>query len=265
MPDADHPSYAEDLDLLKAAAEAAGDIALGYFRHDPEVWQKDNASPVTEADIAVDRHLRQTLLAARPDYGWLSEETEDTSERLAVRRLFVVDPIDGTRGFIAGVDEWTISLAIVENGHPVAAVLAQPSVGRRYTAVTGLGAEADGRPLRLPAEGGVIDARIAGPAGMLTRLRADEPSLRPHGFIASLALRIAMVADGRIDVAVAKANAHDWDIAAADLILREAGGTLADVAGGPIVYNRRQPVHDALIAAHGPLGAWAQRLLAPRR
>jgi myo-inositol-1(or 4)-monophosphatase len=261
LPVANPTTYAEDLALLSRAAAAAGDIALGYFRHDPKVWQKDNASPVTEADLAVDHFLKDELMASRPDYGWLSEETEDNTDRLGCERLFVVDPIDGTRGFIAGVDEWTISLAVVEAGRPVVAALLQPTCGRLYTATLGGGAALDGHALRLMTGGGNKGARIAGPAGLLTRLRADEPSLRPQGFIASLALRIAMVADGRIDVAVAKANANDWDIAAADLILSEAGGDLVDLSGADVGYNRPQPTHAALIAARAPLTGWARQLL----
>jgi myo-inositol-1(or 4)-monophosphatase len=263
LPDADSPTRADDLALLITAARAAGGIALGFFRHDPKVWQKENASPVTEADIAVDRFLKATLMAARRDYGWLSEETEDNADRLGTRRLFVVDPIDGTRGFIAGAVEWTVSLAVVEDGRPVVAVLYQPVTDRLYTAILGDGAAVDDQPLALTAANDVTGIRIAGPAGLLTRLRAAEPSLRPAGYIASLALRIAMVADGRIGVAVAKSNAHDWDIAASDLILAEAGGTLVDIAGQPIVYNRRQPIHGILIATSASLATWAQRLIDP--
>jgi myo-inositol-1(or 4)-monophosphatase len=259
LPDAD------DLALLSAAAHRAGDIALGYFRRDPKVWQKANASPVSEADLAVDRHLRETLLEARPDYGWLSEETEDNAGRLAAKRLFVVDPIDGTRGFLAGADDWTVSLAIVEAGRPTVAVLYQPVADRLHAARASGGAILDGRPLRVRDDASPREARVAGPAGLITRLRAAEPSLRPGGFIASLALRIAMVADGRLDIALAKAHAHDWDIAAADLILAEAGGTLTGVGGEAIVYNRPSAEHPALIGTRRGLGTWVTDHLRPAR
>ena len=125
-PDPSLPPADEDLSLLRAAAVEAGRIALGYFRQNPEVWLKGGSSPVSEADYAVDRYLKETLLAARPDYGWLSEETADHPARLASRRTFVVDPIDGTRGFLEGGSRWCVSVAVVEAGRSVAGVIEAP-------------------------------------------------------------------------------------------------------------------------------------------
>ncbi|WP_244635515.1 3'(2'),5'-bisphosphate nucleotidase CysQ [Chthonobacter albigriseus] len=262
MQAADHDTMAEDLALLTSAAEAAADIALGFFRQDPKVWHKDNASPVSEADYAVDSFLKDRLLAARPDYGWLSEETEDDSGRLERRRVFVVDPIDGTRGFLAGSDEWTISLAVVEKGRPDTAVLIQPTRAHVFFATAGGGAWLNRRPLAMERHVGIHRAKVAGPAALLTRLRHKLGPMPDGGYVASLALRIAMVADGRLDLALAKPNAHDWDIAAADLVLAEAGGRLLDVTGTPILYNRPHPRHGALVAAHPVLAAEAVGLIA---
>src|SRR5690606_32518652 len=117
---------AEGLNLIRDAARDAAAIALRYFRKDPQVWWKEGISPVSEADFEVDRFLRERLTAARPDYGWLSEETADNAERLSARRTFVVDPIDGTRAFINGLETWCISIAVVEDGRPVAGVLNCP-------------------------------------------------------------------------------------------------------------------------------------------
>lgn len=255
MPDAESTAAGDDLALLVACAESAADIALGYFRRDPQVWHKENASPVSEADYAVDRHLKETLLAARPGYGWLSEETEDDPARLDRRRVFVVDPIDGTRGFLAGSDEWTISLAVVDDGRPIAAALIQPATATLYTAIRGGGSWVGRQPLALGVPAPLFGAKVAGPAALLTALKRKVGSIDGAGYIASLALRIAMVADGRLDLALAKPNAHDWDIAAADLVLTEAGGTLAGVDGLPVVYNRPHPRHPALAAAHPDLAA----------
>ena len=128
MPDAEAVSdRADDLALLTEATREAGRIALGYFKRDPKVWTKGANSPVTEADLAANHSLHASLTAARPDYGWLSEESADTPDRLARRRLFVVDPIDGTRGFIDGNPDWCVSVALVEDGAPVAAVLYVPT------------------------------------------------------------------------------------------------------------------------------------------
>lgn len=254
---------ASDLELLTGAAEAAADLALGYFRRDPQVWHKENASPVSEADYAVDSLLKARLTAARPDYGWLSEETEDDPSRLDRRRVFVVDPIDGTRGFLAGSDEWTISLAIVDSGRPVVAALIQPATAKLFTAVLREGAWIGGRPLALTRTPPLDGALTAGPAALTTRLRREVRSIRDGGYVASLALRIAMVAEGSLDLAMAKANASDWDIAAADLVLSEAGGVLMAADGRPPVYNRPNPKHSILAAAHPALAAEVTRLVAP--
>lgn len=265
MPDADTDRNAADLALISAAAEGAADLALDYFRRDPQVWHKENASPVSEADYAVDAYLKARLTEARPDYGWLSEETEDDPVRLDRDRVFVVDPIDGTRGFLAGSDEWTISLAVVAGGRPVAAALIQPATARFFTAEAGRGAWIGGRPLALATAPALSGARVAGPAALLTRLKRSGAGVRDVGYIASLALRIAMVADGTLDLALAKANAHDWDIAAADLVLAEAGGLLLAEDGRPLVYNRPSPRHPVLAAAHPLLAREVLDLLADPR
>lgn len=262
MPAPDRQIHAYDLALLTDAAEAAADLALRYFRQDPQVWHKENASPVSEADYAVDTFLKETLLAARPDYGWLSEETVDDPARLDRKRVFVVDPIDGTRGFLAGSDEWTISLAVVENGRPDVAVLIQPTMARIFTATEGGGAWLDGRPLALERHVGLHRAKVAGPSALLTKLRHVLGPMKDGGYVASLALRIAMVADGRLDLALARPNASDWDIAAADLVLAEAGGSLLDLSGVPVRYNLPVTRHGALAAAHPLLAKEAAGLLA---
>lgn len=255
MPD-DRPSAAEDRDLLAEAARAAGAIALGFFKKDPQVWTKDNDSPVSEADFAVDRYLAEALRSARPDYGWLSEETEDAPERLAAARVFIVDPIDGTRSFVAGGDEWTISVAVVEAGRPTAAALYRPTSDTMWDAIAGGGARIDGAALSAVTSHELDGLRVAGPRGTIKQFLGSDVKPAETAFIASLALRIALVASGRYDLILSKENAHDWDIAAADLILDEAGGILCDDTGARLVYNRNRPNHPALIGgARGTVGA----------
>ncbi len=256
---------AADLDVLAGAARAAGALALGHFGKDPQVWRKANDSPVSAADLAVDVFLKERLTGWRPDYGWLSEETEDDPDRLARERVFVVDPIDGTRGFLAGNDEWTVSIAVVEAGRPVLAALYRPVTGTLFTAAAGLGARCDGRIIQVGARESLAGAVIAGPPALLRKISAHvagmaEPTVSSRHY-ASLALRIALVARGDLDMAVAKRNAHDWDLAAADLILAEAGGLLVDETGAELVYNRAHPVHPALVAAAPPVAALAWPLV----
>ncbi len=255
MPEAETASIstaAEDLSLLLGAAREAGEIAMRYFRKSPEVWMKTGQSPVSEADYAVDKFLRETLTAARPDYGWLSEETADTDARLTARRTFVVDPIDGTRGFIDGLDAWCVSVAVVEAGQPIAGVLDCPARREIFSAIPGEGARKNGAAIRVRAVGEKIE--IGGPKPFFD-LMPEEVRQQAHrvAHVPSLAYRLALIAEGSLDATFVKPNSHDWDIAAADLILREAGGKLVDAAGNLPSYGGAVTAHGALVAGSGHL------------
>ena len=252
MPDADpHFSAADDLALIRDAAREAGRIAMGYFGRAPEVWMKPGESPVTEADFAVDRFLRETLLAARPDYGWLSEETADDPARLAARRTFIVDPIDGTRAFIDGRDVWCVSIAVVEDGASIAGVLDCPARDEVFEATAGGAALLNGDPIRVAA--GREPPIVAGPKPMLAAFAGSGVRFATQSYVPSLAYRIAMLACGRIDGTFVKARSHDWDLAAADLILSGAGGRVCDAAGATLRYGQADPVKGLLVAGSGPL------------
>ncbi|WP_246660482.1 3'(2'),5'-bisphosphate nucleotidase CysQ [Nitratireductor sp. XY-223] len=236
-----------DLALIREAAQEGGRIAMGYFRNHPDVWYKGGRSPVTEADIAVDRFLSKTLSAARPDYGWLSEETEDNKSRRHHDRIFVVDPIDGTRAYVNGEDVWCVSIAVVESGVPVAGVLACPARDELFEAARGGEATKNGRPIAVSSVG--ADRVMSMPQTVYRNLPegfADSIQRAPH--IPSLAYRIAMVADGRLDATLVKPGSHDWDLAAADLILGNAGGALLNRKGEPVRYNKKSVSHGLLIA-----------------
>ena len=238
-----------DLDLLVAQCAEAGRIACDYFGDDPKVWMKEGDSPVSEADYAVDTHLKRELLAARPDYGWLSEETEDTPERQERRRTFVVDPIDGTRGFLAGDRRWCVSAAVVEANRPAAGVLEVPMRGETVRAVRGGGAYLGDAPL--VARMRERPLRIAGPK-VFMRLAEGvfDHEVEATPFVPSLAYRIALVAMGRIEVAFARASARDWDLAAADVIAHEAGVVLRGLDGEVLTYNCPSTRHGVLVCCH---------------
>lgn len=253
-------SHAEDLALLEMAARKSGEIALGFFGKDPKTWMKEGVSPVSEADLAVDAWLKDALRSARPDYGWLSEETADTPDRLDRKRLFIVDPIDGTRAFLAGKDEWTVSLAMVEDGRPRAAALFNPVRGEMYLAQEAGGTRLNGRLIQTGERQSLVGARVCGPASLLTP--ATRAGLVGAGTIGSLAYRIALVAKADVDVAVARARSHDWDLAAADLLVQEAGGRLTDLSGTQLRYNRQTLRHPELVAAGETLLEPAVRLFA---
>ncbi len=232
---------------LGEALREAGPIALRTFRSELKSWTKHGNSPVSEADIAVDEFLRQRL--SRSGFGWLSEESQDDRTRLGAERLFIVDPIDGTRSYIAGLPDWSIVAAVVENGRPIAAGVFAPVDDELFLAARGAGATRNGQPIGASKGETLAQARVAGPKKFLDRLSAIDPDTLHEPKIHSLALRMTRVAEGRIDAAFASIHAYDWDLAAADLLVHEAGGAMTNLAGELLVYNLHDPVHGAVLAA----------------
>lgn len=240
-----------DLELLTEAALAAGEIALKYFRADPENWDKgDNQGPVSVADLEIDRMLNAELRAARPDYGWLSEETEDNADRLNHDQVFIIDPIDGTRSFIAGHENFSHSLAIVTNGVVTAAVVHLPAKDMIFTAFAGGGAFMNGDPISNSARDTEEGARIlaAGSQFKPELWKGNPPPVERH-FRSSLAYRLCLVANGRFDGMVTLRPAWEWDIAAGDLIGQEAGASTGTRRGQAARYNNADPRVDGLISA----------------
>ena len=257
-PAVDHSRYAGQLTV---AVREAGRLAMGKFRAPLRSWTKDNYSPVCEADIAVNEFLQERLRDPSGRIGWLSEETEDDPQRLQADRVLIVDPIDGTRAYIGGRSDWSIATALVENGRPVVAVLFAPVEDEMFVAIAGRGATLNDVPIRT-TDGDAAAARIAGPPGYLRRLQEIAPPFEALPKIHSLALRFARVAQGAIDAAFASINAHDWDLAAADLLVHEAGGALTTFSGQSLTYNKPEPFHPPLVAAgpqrHAALAALVQ-------
>ena len=239
---------------IQEAVRGAGVLALAYFRPGSaaaaRIFHKEGGSPVTEADYLVDRFLAGRLKPLLPQAGWLSEEGEDSLARLSHKQVLVVDPIDGTRGFMNGHKGWSIAVALVENGRPLLGVVHAPALSETYIAARGAGAKLNGKPIAVSrrAAAGVV-VKIAAPKFLAERLRQAGLDFELEPRIPSLALRIVNVASGALDASFASANARDWDIAAADIILREAGGRLATLDGREIVYNRQDTFHGPLIAA----------------
>ena len=246
----------EDMAFVAEATELArqaGVIALDYFRHGERttaaVDHKEGGSPVTEADRRVDDFLRARLPLLAPDVGWLSEETIDDRERLSRRRAFVVDPIDGTRAFMAGDPRWGVCVALVEAGRAVVGVVHMPALEATYVAARGRGARMNGAVIAVSNRESLDDSLIAGPPSILRALAAVGVPFQTEPRIPSLAYRLVRVAEGALDIGIASTNARDWDIAAADIIIEEAGGRLLDVEGLPPVYNRSETRHGVLCAA----------------
>lgn len=249
-----------DLDLLISAARAAGEVACRFTGPEAQVWDKPGgAGPVTEADLAVNAVLEERLRGARPDYGWLSEESVDGPGRLSRRRAFIVDPIDGTRSFIEGTRTWAHSLAVVEDGGAVAGVVYLPMRDKMYAAARGQGAKLNGTPLRVSDAGGLSGSSVlaAKPAFEAVHWRAGQAPDMARGFRPSLAYRLALVAEGRFDAMMTLRATWEWDIAAGDVILREAGAVTSDRAGGALRYNKPVAKVDGVLAGnpavHGAL------------
>jgi myo-inositol-1(or 4)-monophosphatase len=243
-----------DLELIEQAARDAGELAQDYRRSGKvKVWGKPGGSPVTNADLAVDAQLKQVLLAARPDYGWLSEETADDRSRLTARRAFVVDPIDGTIAFMKDRPHWAVSVAIVEDGQPVAGALYAPAHEEMFTAEAGGGARMNGAPIRAPDRPGLEGAALLADVRYLRK--PDWPEPWPEDLRIetrnSVAYRMALVASGGFDAVVALSSKCDWDLAASDLIVREAGGVSTDHLGRGFAYNQASVRKRSLICA-GP-------------
>jgi len=250
------PAGDADFRLAMDAALEAGRIAMRYFGKHPEWHRKADHSPVSEADLAVDEALRKRLRHARPDYGWLSEETADSEERLSCRRVWVLDPVDGTRGFLRGDPDWCVSLALVEDGRPVIGIIHAPVRGHTWAAMAGRGAALDGRPIRVSDLRTLEGAHLIGPRSIHDRRMWERPWPKVKVTkLPSLALRLAHVASAEADGMLAPGCKCDWDIAAGDVIVREAGGVVTDARGETILYNRRDTRPFGVVAANAELHA----------
>jgi myo-inositol-1(or 4)-monophosphatase len=249
-------SRQDDIELLTAAVREAGDIAHKYFtRADVKTWDKNPGNPVTEADLAVDAHLKERLCAARPDYAWLSEETADDKSRLSADRVWIVDPIDGTRAFVKKKPEYTVCAALVENGRAVLGAVLNPETNEFYVAEAGRGATLNGAPLRISAPPPIEQSSLLTSRQTLERYGPSPIPTANFTFFNSIAYRMVMVADGRYHAAVSVKAKCDWDIAAADLIATESGLIVSAPDGAALVYNRPDVRHTGIIVAAEPLYA----------
>jgi myo-inositol-1(or 4)-monophosphatase len=262
------------------AAEIAGNaatIAMGHFapgaRSSSKSWDKADGSPVSAADLDVNTYLKGVIAAARPDDGWLSEECADTDARLHKRRVWVVDPIDGTRDFLRGRTGWAVSVALVEDGAVSVGVLAAPAQNRLYAASAGHGATLNGKPLQVSGLATLDGVRL--PIDEANMAASYWPGPWPGTAVAkpnSLALRMAMLAADEADAWMEGRSIAEWDVAASSLILSEAGGMLTDRHGAALAFNRPVPLFQGLAAAtpalHGDVLArldHALKIFAARR
>ncbi|HJU04955.1 MAG TPA: 3'(2'),5'-bisphosphate nucleotidase CysQ [Nitrospiraceae bacterium] len=253
-----------EIDIMGAAAIRAGTRVLELASEGFEIHTKNDRSPVTTADLEVNRILHEDLLGAYPDHGWLSEETADNPDRLEKKRVWIIDPIDGTKYFMRGVPQYTISIALAEGTSPIAAVVYNPASGEFFSAVRGSGARLNGQPIA------VRDAQqerpvilVSPPAWERGRFNAlaATAECRPMG---SIAYTLALVAAGQADGALNIDRLNEWDIAAGVLLIGEAGGKAVDSAGNPLLFNQPRTAVQGIIASHahwhGRMAGWVDLL-----
>ncbi len=259
-----------DLALLRRAAKGAGEIAMRHWRQSPRAWDKpDGGGPVTEADMAVNAYLEGVLRGARPAYGWLSEESPDTPARLQCEHVFIIDPIDGTRAFIAGERPFAHAIAVARAGVVTAAVVFLPALDKLYAAETGGSATLNGALLQASAASAPDAARIlTGKPSLAPEHWLGPPPALDRHFRPALAYRLCLVADGSFDGVLSFRPCWEWDIAAGSLIAQRAGAFATAPKGDPLEFNAPDPrstglwaappdLHRALSArmAQGPQGA----------
>jgi len=249
LADADAEILTREATLLKDTVRQAGRLALSLFRTELKNWIKGASSPVSEADIAVNDLLESKLRLATPDYGWLSEESADDEARLGKRLVWIVDPIDGTRAYLAGREDWCVSAALVEDASPVLAAVFAPATDEFFFAVRGQAATRNDVPIHATSGTDLDFPRIAGPKPVVERLNRSAGDITLHPRIGSLALRLCRVAQGNLDAAFAGGQSRDWDLAAANLIVQEANGRMTALSGDTILYNRPEVAHGVLVAA----------------
>lgn len=244
----------QDFQLIRTVAREAGELARRYFHETYEAWEKSPGNPVSEADLAVNDLIKDRLRSQRPHYGWLSEETVDDPARLQCQRVWVVDPIDGTKAFLAGADGFAVSIALVEDGRPILGCLYAPLRNLFFSAARDEGATLNGIPIHVAGSDRLENCRMLADRELFLAdfwpepwpsMKLDKPN--------SIALRLGLVAAGMADAAVALRPKCEWDLAAALLVLQEAGGVCTDHLGGHPRFNRPDPVYPTVIAASAEL------------
>ena len=248
------PPLEEDYELLKTAVCKAGALANGYFKKELEVHKKPDGSEVSEADLAVDAAMKLDLTTRRKDYGWLSEESPDDRERLKHARVWMIDPIDGTGAFLRHIPEWTVSAALVEDGEPVLGVVYNPAREEFFHAMRGHGAYLNDKRIHVSEKDTLEGAKMIASGGLFRKKIWEEPWPNVDAkWVNSVAYRMALVAAGFGDATISLSPKAEWDLAAAALLIDEAGGLVTDHLGQPHPYNRETPKFPSLVASGKPL------------
>jgi myo-inositol-1(or 4)-monophosphatase len=254
--------FAEEIETAEKAAREAGWIIMALFGKDYRIEEKGKGDPVTTPDLEANRKIQEIILGRFPADGWLSEESKDNSERLRAARVWVVDPIDGTKEFIEGVPQFAVSVALVIEARPILGVVYNPAQEKLYRAVKGGGARLNGQPVHVSAR-----AKVEGASLLVSR---SEPRRRFQPFaeicriqpVGSIAYRLAMVAGGEGDGTLTFRSLREWDICAGVVIVEEAGGVVVDGEGNALVFNRTEALCRGIVASNEILTQTLQAMLA---
>ncbi len=254
--------YKEEMEVAEQAGREAGSIIMGLFKGKYDVQEKSKNNPVTSADLAANRRIREIIHGRFPRDGWLSEEDKDSSDRLGLSRVWVVDPIDGTKEFIEGVPQFAVSIGLVVEGRPKVAVVYNPAQDHFYKAAAGHGAFLNDRPIRVTGRNDID--------GALLLVSRSEPRKKFQLFvercvikpIGSIAYRLAQVAGGEGDATFTFRSIREWDICAGVLMVEEAGGSVVDGNGKVVMFNQPEARHRGVVAANPILAQGLQALWA---
>ncbi|MFN8544188.1 MAG: 3'(2'),5'-bisphosphate nucleotidase CysQ [Candidatus Binatia bacterium] len=256
-------TFAREREVAIAAAREAGAAIRRYYEGEVQARDKGHDNPVTAADLEANQIIHRHLSTAFPDDGWLSEETADSHDRLDRRRVWVVDPLDGTKEFIQHIPEFCVCIALVETGRPVVAVEYNPAADRLYVAVRGAGTTVDGTRVHVSPQDRVADAVVM--ASRSEDKRGEWDAFKPHCRVAltgSVAFKLAELARGEGDATFTLTPKNEWDICAGTLLVEEAGGRVTGLEGEPLVFNQASPLRPGMIASNGVLHDGLLRLIA---
>ena len=259
------PLLDPELEFAIATVRSAGAIVLGYFHSSYTIRQKSKDNPVTSADLAADKYLKETLIRQFPDDGWLSEETADSPQRLNRKRVWVVDPLDGTKEFVRGLPEFAISVALVEDAEPRIAVVYNPARDDLFAAAKNRGACRGGSTIRVSAQTELQGSNIfVSRSEHSKRLFGSLQECTSVRSIGSIAYKLALVAAGEADLSISIRPKSEWDVCAGALLVQEAGGMVTDLNGCRLEFNRRIPSVEGIVAANGILHSLAMEWISQK-
>jgi myo-inositol-1(or 4)-monophosphatase len=246
--------FEREVSVAREAATAAGEAIARHASGDRASWDKAEDSPVTRADLEANRIIAEVVSGAFPDDAILSEETADRPDRLGAERVWIVDPLDGTKEFIEGVPQFAVSIALAQRGTPVVGVVYQPLTRECFWGVQGRGAHVGSERVRVSSVARLEDCRVLSSRTEMKRgqLEPYQRWFREISPVGSVALKLALVAAARADLWISVAPKSEWDVCGGDLLVREAGGTFVTLAEGPRIYNQGDVLLRPILAAGPP-------------